>query len=60
MQHADLGGQNMHAQIFGPDSIPDPPRRSTFNGWGGGGGSDMTVFQCADLEGQAIHTQIYG
>jgi hypothetical protein len=26
----------------------------------GGGGVDMTVFQCADLEGQASHAQIYG
>jgi hypothetical protein len=50
MQRADLGGQNMCTQIFGPDSILDPPHHSTFNGWGGG--SDMTVFPCMDLKGQ--------
>jgi hypothetical protein len=32
---ADLDGSKSGAQINGPQWIPDPPRRSTFNGGGG-------------------------
>jgi hypothetical protein len=38
MQHADLGGQNMRAQIYDVDLISDPPCSSAFNE---GGRSDM-------------------
>jgi hypothetical protein len=45
---ASIYGHPASAQINGPQEIPDPPDRSTFNG---GGGSDMMVKECVQNNG---------
>jgi hypothetical protein len=39
----DLGGQDLRAQIYGQERIPEAPRHSTFKRRGGGGGPESSA-----------------
>jgi hypothetical protein len=52
MLPAHIDGPDRGAQIYGAQSIPDPPDRSAFNR--GGGGSGIADNICAHLDGPGL------
>jgi hypothetical protein len=58
MLPAHIDGPDRSAQIYGVQSIPDPPDRSSFNQ--GGGGSRISDNICTHLDDPGLSAQING
>jgi hypothetical protein len=60
MLHALFNDPDHGAQIYGAQSIPDPPDRSTFNRGGGGGPeSVITLAQIWTAQGRALKSTVH-